>query len=272
MATKNYVSVTAGVDYQEVSKISALFKAAGYTMESEHVPAIGFLVSQRTVHYPETKARNLRFPIFKEIPNLIHAANNEILTVMHYNPNNDQPASPEALSEQVINALQSFYSQRLCHTVQLNGKSLHDIKQVRQIKEHFEDLDIILQVSAHAMKALTASDVARRISRYNDSINYVLIDPSRGRGIEFDVGHSSELFDAIKSLPTDYSVVFAGGLSGNNVERYLCQLVDRIGSTDFSIDAESRLRNKINGFFGQDILNLDKVREYIKNSAKVLSL
>ena len=260
MADMNYVSVTGGISEEEVKGIIKEFREAGYTMDSSHAPAIGFLVSEKTLNGLPTP--NKRFAKFEDIPLLVKAACEDVLPVIHYNSRN-----LETLSEQVKKAFGGIY--KLCRTVQLNTE-WPDPFEVYRIKEYLDELSIILQVSYKAMEGRGVKEIADKVIGYGDSIDYVLIDPSKGRGVSFDVSHSVSLYKEIKSKK-DYSIVFAGGLCRENVLIVLAELLDRIGTTDFSVDAEGRLRDKHSDrFFGDDILNLEKVRKYLVNASKVL--
>jgi len=73
-------------------------------------------------------------------------------------------------------------------------------------------------------------------------------------GIGMDVDKSAEIYKLLQ--PTGKPIVFAGGLSPENVGERISQLYNKLGTTNFSIDAESSLRTN-------DRLDLDKVDKYI---------
>lgn len=267
--SKNYVSVTAGVSKEEVESVVQEFSHAGFTLESVHVPAIGFLVSQKTVHFQSTQPKNRRFPKFNELPELLEVARRYVLPTVHYNPHNDQRGREEMLSEQVTSVMSSLSG--LCNVIQLNGKGWHEPSEIEKIKERYNDLSIILQVSSYATEGLSNQAIADKIGLYKQTIDYVLLDPSRGRGLMLNVDYAASLYTAVKSLPYEYAVVVAGGLSGENSETVVSALVKKLKTTNFSIDAEGNLRDKQNDrFFGNDILNMEKVRAYLCGVAKGL--
>jgi len=263
---KNYVSVTGVKDFEEVKGIMQEFAKANFFKEaSGYFPAVGFLVSEKTLYGKRT--RNLRFPEFKELPALVEVANRTTVPVIHYNSRN-----LDSLAKQVRDAMQEVYARGICRHIQLNT-DWPPVSEIEKIKKDFEDLTITLQVGFKAMDGLSIDEIAIKVASYREFLDYVLIDPSKGRGVDLDIDHSTLLYKEIKSLRSDYSIVFAGGLSGDNVEEVLRKVIEKIDTKDFSIDAEGKLRDKINDdFFGNDILNIDKVRKYLKAAANILGI
>ncbi|HLC58966.1 MAG TPA: hypothetical protein VJH34_00400 [archaeon] len=98
------------------------------------------------------------------------------------------------------------------------------------------------------------SDFTKIEDANNYDATYFLIDASKGRGIGMDVDKSAEIYKLLQ--PTGKPIVFAGGLSPENVGERISQLYNKLGTTNFSIDAESSLRTN-------DRLDLDKVDKYI---------
>jgi phosphoribosylanthranilate isomerase len=97
-------------------------------------------------------------------------------------------------------------------------------------------------------------------------INALLIDPSRGRGVEFDTEVSVNLFNKLKSLTRGISIGFAGGLTPENVNEKIIELKKKLRSNKFSLDVESGIRNE------KDELEIRKVRKYIYSSLTALYL
>ena len=71
------------------------------------------------------------------------------------------------------------------------------------------------------------------------------------------------------SLP-ELVVGFAGGLTGENVESKAKSIISSVNEDDFCIDAEGGLRDKITSAYGDDLLNLEKVRGYLQSASSVL--
>ena len=81
------------------------------------------------------------------------------------------------------------------------------------------------------------------------------------------------MYKSLRSLDRQYDVVIARGLDARNVEGSISALVERIGTTDFSIDAEGRLRDGLSGeqYFGNDVLNIEKTKGYIRKAHEILN-
>lgn len=259
MANMNYVSVTAGKNAEEVNAVMSEFQKAGYSLNGKYAPALGIQVSEKTLS--GIKPQNLRLAEFAEIPSLAQIANVKAMPVIHYNTKNT-----DTLFEQVSKALENNYD--CCKLVQINA-TFPVVSHFEKLKGCFADLKISLQVDYRQMDI---NDAASKIIAYGNCIDYVLIDPSRGKGDLFDIDKSCTLYLKVKESRPDYGLVFAGGFSGDNAERLLTEIVDKIKTKDFSICAEGKLRDKVSDeHWGMDILNIDKVRSYLQAVSKVLN-
>lgn len=259
MANANYVSVTAGKNAEEANAVLSEFQKAGYSLNGKYVPALGIQVSKKTLN--GIKPQNLRLAEFAEIPSLVQIAGGRAMPVIHYNTKNT-----DTLFEQVSKALENNYD--YCKLVQINS-TFPDALHFEKLKERFAGLKISLQVDYRQMDIDAA---ASKIITYGNCIDYVLIDPSKGRGDLFDIDKSCLLYLKVKEKMPDYGIVFAGGFSGNNAEMVLNEIVDKIKTKDFSICAEGNLRDKVSDeHWGMDILNIDKVRSYLQAVKRVLN-
>jgi len=93
-----------------------------------------------------------------------------------------------------------------------------------------------------------------------------LIDPSMGRGKDINLENALSLYSEIKKR-LDKRVGFAGGFSHLNIrERMKFLLTHNIGVSEFSIDAQSKLRETSNS-----ALDLDKVYQYLSEYKNVLT-
>lgn len=96
----------------------------------------------------------------------------------------------------------------------------------------------------------------------SESIDYVLIDLSGGRGKTIDVIFASKLALMILQMNYKIEIGFAGGLSDENLIPILLNLETEIGQSDFfSIDAESKLRDE------SDQLDIKKLITYVKQAS-----
>ena len=258
-----YVGVTGVTTIQEVDDVIREFYNAGYNMDSFHLPMLGFLVSYKTLNGRETK--NRRYPKFKNLRKLLFETRNNVFTVIHYNSR-----EMNTLADQINTVFDGLYEDNLCNALQLNIVWPY-IRQVELIKSKFQDMQIIFQLSKKILEGSSVEEIVSRLHDYKGLIGHVLIDPSGGRGLKFNLSDSEMLYDTIKKKLPDLVVGFAGGFNGDNVYKRLKSLADeRIRRTDFSIDAEGGLRDKLSQEYGDDLLNIKKVRKYLGNTSRIL--
>lgn len=260
MKQKPYVGVTGPVSIKEVRGICREFSEASYNMNTPHTPMLGFLASYKTLNGQPTP--NRRYPSVNSIPELLKESSN-VLTMIHYNSK-----EMSTLSEQVSKLFAGIYDERLCRSLQLNIV-WPDACQVRMIKDKFPEMQIVFQASHKAMEGKSPKEIAEGIKNYNGCLSYVLIDPSGGRGLPFDLESSLALYSELNELD-NLTVGFAGGFSGENAAKRLEELIKKTGSSSFCIDAEGGLRDKITDGYGDDLLNMGKVREYLQSASAIL--
>ncbi|MBU0460746.1 MAG: hypothetical protein KJ771_08140 [Nanoarchaeota archaeon] len=167
MTAKPYVGITGSVSVQETRDICKEFSEAGYSMESPHIPMLGFLVSYKTLNGQATQ--NRRYPTAISLPDLLKATDGQVLTMVHYNSK-----EMETLAEQVSQIFDGVYDD-LCKAIQLNIV-WPNVNQVGKIMDRFPDMKIVFQASHKAMAGKTPLELAREIVEYGDTISYVLID------------------------------------------------------------------------------------------------
>ena len=231
-------------------------------MEHPPFPMLGFLVSYKTLNGQPTK--NRRYPPVSRLPDLLRAIDRQVLTMIHYNSK-----EVDTLPNQVAQIFGGVYENGLCRAIQLNIV-WPDIGQVTKIKEQYPDMQIVFQASHKAMDGKTPHQIAQRIRDYGDSISYFLIDPSGGRGMLFDLESSVAIYSELREQCPDLTVGFAGGFTGKNVVSILNELLKKTGGSNFCIDAERGLRDKITSAYGDDSLNIEKVREYLQSASSVI--
>lgn len=262
MPSKPYVGITGPTTIEEVSSLIEEFSTAGYFMHSPHIPMLGYLISHKTLRGQPTA--NRRYPLAQDLPKLIEAAQGQALTMVHYNTKEHS-----TLASQVGEIFSVLYAANKCKALQLNVV-WPEISQVKLIKNIFPEMQIVFQASHKAMEDKTPPEIAAGINAYGDSISYVLIDPSGGKGQEFDLEHSLSVYREIREKSPELTVGFAGGFTGENVEARVKEIISQTGQDDFCIDAEGGLRDKLSGEYGDDLLNLAKARAYLQEAARVL--
>ncbi|MEK6970038.1 MAG: hypothetical protein AABW48_06450 [Nanoarchaeota archaeon] len=262
MAMKPYIGITGPVNVQETREICREFSEAGYSIDAPHIPMLGFLVSYKTLNGQPTS--NRRYPPVSTLSELLQATEGKVLTMIHYNSK-----ERDSLSNQVAQIFDGIYETGLCKAIQLNIV-WPDLSQVAKIKEQHPEMQIVFQASHTAMDGKTPNQIATGVKTYGDSISYVLIDPSGGRGMPFDLESSVAIYSELREQCPALTVGFAGGFTGENVASRLKEILQQIGESNFCIDAEGGLRDKITSAYGDDLLNLKKVREYLQSTASVL--
>ncbi|MBW3018948.1 hypothetical protein KY329_02065 [Candidatus Woesearchaeota archaeon] len=255
---KPYVGITGPVTVSEVDAICTQFSDARLTRNHCNTPMLGFLVSYKTLNGQEVA--NRRYPAFEFIPELVESTSRRVLPMIHYNSKEQ-----DTLARQVARIFQDIPG----HALQLNVV-WPDIAQVKLIREQFPEMDIVFQASRKVLDGRSPPLIAEGIKNYGDSIDYVLIDPSDGRGKPFDVQASLEIYNALREQCPHLTIGFAGGFTGANVADRLYQLIARIGNANFCIDAEGGLRDKVTDAYGDDLLNMQKVKAYLQAAAGVL--
>lgn len=226
-------------------------------MGTRHIPMIGITVSYETLN--GQPGINKRYPAFSDVPKMLDAAGDNVLTMIHYDSRQE-----DTLAEQ----LNKIFREVKCRAVQLNIP-WPDVKQIKRAKYIFPDLKIVLQLSREMMQGRSPDEIASKMNQYGDSVSYVLIDPSGGSGIPFAPQDIVPIFLKLKEK-TNLTLGFAGGFDGDNVGKRVQQLINLTGTDMFCIDAESGLRDKFSDSYGDDILNLDKVRNYLQASSIIL--
>ncbi len=259
---KPYVGVTGVATNAEVEAVLHAFDRAEYSMNSSHLPMIGYLVSVKTLRNQEVA--NRRYPKMNQLESLVTSARGKALTMMHYNSRDH-----DTLADQIRSLFEGIYQEDLCRALQLNVV-WPPLDEVKKIKETFPKMKIVLQVSRSMLGKTSADNAAKQVVCYSDYVTYVLIDPSMGSGLAFNTNEAVALYGNLHEAMPQTTIGFAGGFTGENVESRVEELKAKIGTSDFSIDAESGLRDKRSQAYGDDDLNLQKVQQYIAAVGRVL--
>ena len=262
MVTKPYIGVTGLVSHREIFEVHNEFEDAGYGLDAKHVPMMGFLVSYKTLNGQLTQ--NRRYPKFKDLRSLLESVPPEVMPMIHYNSR-----ELHTLPEQIEQVFTNFYKDYLCMDVQLNIPWPYTA-HVRKIKDKFPEMKIAIQLSQKAMEDLSLIGIADRFSTYGKDIDYALIDPSGGRGLDFNLGKSIMIYKELRNSFPWLVVGFAGGLTGENVESKARSIISSVNEDNFCIDAEGGLRDKVTDEYGDDTLNFEKVRAYIRAASSAL--
>ncbi|MEK6793017.1 MAG: hypothetical protein AABX95_04315, partial [Nanoarchaeota archaeon] len=218
MESKPYIGITGPATVDEVTVVGNLFREAGYSNQSIHVPMIGILVSHKTLERQPTK--NRRYPNYQLVPELLREASQFGIPMIHYNSREN-----DTLADQLGIILAD--SKDFCQGIQLNIV-WPDLKKMKAVKRFFPSVKFVVQLSHSAMNNSTPSEIARRVREYEETANYTLIDPSGGKGREFDIEHSIAVYEALRNQVPQTTIGFAGGFTGANVEQRVLTLKQRL--------------------------------------------
>jgi hypothetical protein len=183
--------------------------------------------------------------------------------------------------------------------IEYGGENLHALQldviwpntnEIKAFREKHPKIQIILQVSQYAMDELgnDAQDIADRLLEYGDSIDYVLLDLSMGKGREMtetDVVKLQRLLSVIQFKVPGLGLAVAGGLgpvlettdsSGEVVDRLYALRKIAKEFPSVSIDAQGGVKpdNAPIGFSGHldasTPADLGKSLNYIKAASALL--
>lgn len=258
---KPYIGVTGITRVGDANAIAETFVTSGLTEEaSSHRGMIGLLVSQRTLS-PNFQGR-IKYPTLEQIRQIFEITKSRAFNTLHYH------TYRSAVAHQLETLLvqNRLYSDRLCQGLQLNIP-WPPPAEVEKTRMTFPDLKIILQLGPKVLSENDPESIAANLAPYQELINYVLIDPSGGRGRVFAVNTIAPTSNRIRDLYPDLPLVFAGGFDGRNVRTRLWLLYQTVGTTNFSIDAEDGLRVQKRDKQSLTPFSIPRARRYVQNAA-----
>lgn len=247
---KSYVGITGFMSRQEVDAV-----LGAMPKDSDRLLMVGVLASQKTLRGEGNKWPN-RYPEVTDIEG-IFTDNPKALNLIHYNTK-----EPETLCEQLLEIAKLGGPNM--HGFQLNvaWPSHGAIIGYRSVYRHAQ---IVLQIGGNALELVGRSPLrlAATVSRYYAGlVDYILLDPSGGKGEPFDTERAREYLQMLKEARTSAHLGVAGGLSPTTLG-----LVEPLVSDfpDLSIDAEGRLRDE------NDTLDLNVAREYVDKTLQIFA-
>jgi hypothetical protein len=263
--SKNYVGVSGIASVEEAHRVLPLIRASGLTLETGHVPMLGFQVSYKSLEFGFSEGNN-RVPRFEMLPAILETIKGEVFPTIHYYTKNKDRL---LLEIHRVMGLDGIYSKGLVKGLQING-IWPKTEEMEEIKAVYPELKVVLQISPKVTEGMTTDQVAKKIAKRYADFDYLILDASRGKGIEFDVAETASIYRNFRNHGVEARIIFAGGLNGDNVKEKVTQLKEMLGSQDFSIDAEGGLRNKLGEGYGNDLLDLGKVESYLKGASEAL--
>jgi phosphoribosylanthranilate isomerase len=231
MKQKRYIGITGFTTPDQIREINQFWQQI---KPENTILMIGILVSPKTFKHELT---NPRYPQEEDLKKMIkechpfHPLNNLIL--FHYN------TRTQAFAEEVCQLFRDYN----IDGVQLNI-SHPDLDEINEIKAKYPMKKIVFQANNSVLNQLESYKYLHEIA-----IDYVLIDPSGGRGSLITQAAINEI---LPYLPEDIRIGLAGGFMPENIHEWAIQF------PDYCFDIESGVRTK-------DILDIEKAKQYLKN-------
>ncbi len=263
MNIKPYIGITGIENANQLERTLATYSQKD---DIPHLLMIGGIVSYKTLIDLKDKPIVLVKDEFKNIfEELKNQPSEDILFALHYFTKPLDEIRPEikekaervvtkSLYQQIDELFRDFYEEYertqppFQIGVQINV-SWPNSEDINQLKTNYPKLKTILQVSDF-------SSLEERIGKYD--VDYILIDASRGKGIEFEINKAIEIYRLIhRNNPA--MIGFAGGFSPENVKERISLLRKELSTKDFCIDAQGRLRSG-------KYLDMVKVERYLRES------
>jgi len=260
---KPYIGITGIENSNQLERILTIYSQKG---DIPHLLMVGEIVSYKTLidvkDKPIVLMKNETRCIFEELKK---QDSENVLLAWHYFTKPLGEVRPElkektrrvvekSLSQQISELFENIYGEYertqppFQIGVQINV-SWPEPREVNQIKIGHSKLKTILQVSDF-------TSLEDRIRNYN--VDYILIDTSRGEGLEFDINEAIKVHNIIsKNNPA--TIGFAGGFSPKNVRERVGSIKRSLDTKDFCIDAQGRLRTG-------KYLDMDKAERYLKEA------
>jgi len=278
---QRYIGITGLKTIKEVLKAVSLFKNRKvncnyyyyYCDDNEcgckglitpHKQMLGFLVSDKRLQDPNSEGT--QSPALKHLNDLIDCAvamaeqrNDICIPMIHYYTQNR-----DKLAEEISKVFTPLYER--CKAVQINI-AWPDISQIEKIKQEFPELHIVLQLNKEAMDKAKGEELIQRAKEYEKLIEYILIDSSGGKGVEFDVEKCAEIVYALTINFTNKNIGIAGGFDGDNVEQRVWAIYKKLQTAEtireplFCIDAQGKLRTP-----DKEAIDTAKMEKYIRKA------
>jgi len=147
--------------------------------------------------------------------------------------------------------------------------------EIKKFKEKYPNIFIILQVGKFALKEVgdNPQAVVDRLREYDDSVDYVLLDMSMGKGKGMEADGLLPLLRIIRKELPYLGLAVAGGLGPDSVD--LLKAITK-EFPDVSIDAQGNLKHKdapkdkLGHMIATHPADLERSKEYIKKSCEIL--
>ncbi len=256
----SYIGVT-GVTRR--SETEALLKSAEKAFPSgfNRQIMIGVLASLKTLH-GKSHGKPQHYPPLQNIKD-IFVKHDLALNLIHY-----ATKEPETLCDQLLKL--SDATPGVLNGFQLNiawpnREQIDKFLTVAVLSGESWSPTLVLQVGRRAMEMTENSPekVATKVSEYVGLVDYVLLDPSGGRGEFMNPQETETYLQAIQARNLEMGLVVAGGLSELSVKSLVGPLA--LKYPDLSTDAEERLRDAL------DTLDVVASEFYLQKTVELFS-
>jgi hypothetical protein len=239
--------------------ITGLVSKADTMFCLKHVPKnpmrqlmVGVLLSSKTINGGQNKYP-VRYPHYKSISE-IFVNDERCLNMIHYVTDNKK-----TLVQQLCDAAEIGGAN--CHGFQLNivWPEISDLMEAKRLLPNHK---FVIQCSSSAMRSIedslnfnTALNLKHMVDIYKDAkvIDYLLIDPSGGRGISFNAPKCIALLKPHLNQ-SNYGIGVAGGLKAQTIHNLIPVLTE---IPQLMWDAEGGLRDE------EDHLDWSEVERYL---------
>lgn len=241
MRPPSYIGLTGFTSRQQVALV-----LAGRPRNSTQLVMVGVLASDKSLRGEPSNPK--RYPNTREWKR-IFSDRDHVLNLLHFNT-----SEPERLLAHMW--LAKDLAGPFCNGFQLNV-AWPDPGTLEEYRSIFNNDTIVLQCGTRALDVVGHDPLklAKKLEVYQGLIDYVLVDPSGGRGIDFEYRAAFYLLDSLYASLPKVGLGIAGGLSATNVRERVRRLLGQF--KHLSIDAEGRLRDS------NDHLDVVSARSYL---------
>lgn len=254
MRPRNYAGVTGFMSRDEVDRV-----LCAMNQPPPPLTMVGVLASSKTIR-GETNKYPRRYPTLDALETVFPNYHG-VLNLIHFNTK-----QPEVLLTDMRDAQELCGP--ACDGFQLNVPwPEHEVLEMYRGDGQPEKRVIVLQCGTAALDMVGNDPVELndRLESYEGLIDYVLVDPSGGKGLDFDLDFMVRCLDVLSAhLPESIGIGIAGGLHAQNLYK-LWPLAERHGFR-FSFDAEGNLRDD------NDDLDINKASAYLESANLLLAL
>ncbi|MGV8169500.1 MAG: hypothetical protein ACP5N3_05580 [Candidatus Nanoarchaeia archaeon] len=271
---REYIGITGFKHLDEIRYTTAYFRESGINKDGEFTGMYGFLIFDGQINMPDTEFN--KFPALNALPSLLDAVPEDMLPVVHY-----CSKSKKLNLENLFTLLERDGIYKKIKGVQINI-DWPERDDLMKIKDKY-GLQIIQQINPTLQ---SERDTVKRAINYEGAADWLLIDPSLGAGIPFNVSQTSELINRIYGENQSFNYVVCGGLDEYNVKERIravrglmnAQIITVMNGSkpektcisddiSFSVDAEGRLR-----ISDGTKLNLKAAGKYIYEAAEEIKI